>query len=100
MCVKKRGGNLELTGRISTVNLNDFHDATAPITGGQAMSYSAALNWYPNFNVLIGLNYVFMNNDKYANDKGHITINGQALKDGMPSGLDFHIVQLRTLVSF
>ena len=25
------------------------------------------LNWYPVRNVVIGLNYIYMNNDKYAN---------------------------------
>lgn len=73
----RRGGNLELAVRASNINMNDFHDARAVITGGAATSYSASLNWYPNRNVLIGLNYTYMDNDKYADDKGHITLDGK-----------------------
>lgn len=100
MAINKKGGNLEIAARVSNVNLNDFHDATAVITGGKATSYSASLNWYPNRNILIGLNYVFMDNDKYADDKGHITMGGKPLKDELKSGVDFNIMQLRLLVSF
>ena len=69
-------------------------------TGGAATSYSASLNWYPNRNVLIGLNYTYMDNDKYADDKGHITLDGKPLSQMLPSGLDFSILQLRLLLSF
>lgn len=100
MAINKRGGNLEFAARVSNVNLNDFHDATAVITGGKATSYSASLNWYPNRNILIGFNYIFMDNDKYADDKGHITVGGKPLKDALKSGVDFNIMQLRLLVSF
>lgn len=100
MTLNKKGGNLEITARVSTVNLNDFHDATAVITGGKAISYSTSLNWYPNRNILIGLNYMYMDNDKYADDKGHITMSGKPLKDVFKSGVDFSVYQLRLLVSF
>ena len=96
----RRGGNLELAVRASNINMNDFHDARAVITGGAATSYSASLNWYPNRNVLIGLNYTYMDNDKYADDKGHITLDGKPLSQMLPSGLDFSILQLRLLLSF
>lgn len=100
MRVKPKGGNLEIATRVSHVNLNDFHDASAVITGGEAYAYNASLNWYPNRNILIGLNYIFMDNDKYADDKGHITMDGKPLKQTMKSGLDFNIFQMRLLVSF
>lgn len=100
MSINKKGGNLEIAARVSNVNLNDFHDATAVITGGEATSYSASLNWYPNRNILIGLNYIFMDNDKYADDKGHITVGGKPLKNEIKSGVDFNIMQLRLMVSF
>ena len=61
---------------------------------------SASMNWYPNRNVLIGLNYTYMDNDKYADDKGHITLDGKPLSQMLPSGLDFSILQLRLLLSF
>lgn len=95
-----KGGNLEVAARVSHVNLNDFHDVSAPITGGEAYAYNASVNWYPVRNVLLGLNYTFMNNDKYADDKGHITKGGKPLSEAMKDGLDFHILQMRLLVSF
>ena len=100
MDVRRRGGNLEVAARVSTVNLNDFHEASAVITGGKAFNYTASLNWYPVRNVLIGLNYTFVDNDKYADDKGHITSNGKPLSQALKSGLDFSIFQMRLMVSF
>lgn len=97
---RRKGGNLELVGRVSHVNLNDFHDVSAPVTGGSAYAYSANLNWYPVPNIMLGLNYTFMDNDKYADDKGHITKNGKPLSETMTEGLDFHIMQLRLMLSF
>ena len=102
--VNRRGGNLEVSARVSHLNLNDFHDMSSPITGGSAYSYSANLNWYPVSNVLIGLNYLFMDNDKYADSKGQITVNtpsgNKALSEARPGGIDFHVLQLRLMVSF
>lgn len=100
MGMRRKGGNLEVAARVSYVNLNDFHDASAVVTGGKAYAYNASLNWYPVRNVLVGLNYTFMNNDKFADDKGHITKNGQPLKEAMRNGLDFHVYQMRLMVSF
>lgn len=100
MQVNSRGGNLEVVARVSTVNLNDFHDASAVITGGQAYAYGASLNWFPVRNVLFGLNYTFMDNDKYADDKGHITKDGKPLSQSLTRGIDFNIFQMRLLVSF
>ncbi|MFV0554430.1 MAG: OprO/OprP family phosphate-selective porin [Mangrovibacterium sp.] len=93
-------GNLELAARVSAINLNDFHEKTAVITGGSALNYTAALNWYPNRNVLIGFNYSFMDQDKYADDKGHITQGGISLAQAMPSGIDFSTYKLRLMISF
>ena len=95
-----KGGSLEIAGRVSHINMNDFHDERAYITGGEAMSYAVALNWMPVRNVVIGLNYTYMDNDKYADSKGQITMNGKALSEAMPDGIDFHICQLRVMVSF
>lgn len=98
--VNRKGGNLELTGRVSHLNLNDFHDITSPITGGMAYAYSASLNWYPVSNILLGLNYIFMDNDKYADSKGQITVGNRPLSEARPGGIDFHTLQLRVMVSF
>lgn len=100
MKMRRKGGNLEVAARISSINLNDFGDPSAYVTGGQATAYSASVNWYPVRNVLVGLNYTYMDNDKYADSKGQITKGGKSLKDAMPSGVDFHIFQIRTMVSF
>ena len=100
MKMRRKGGNLEVAARISNINMNDFHDPAAYITGGKAPSYSASLNWYPVRNVVIGLNYIYMNNDKYADSKGQITKGGKPLSEVMPSGIDFNVFQLRTMISF
>ena len=98
--VARRGGNLELTARVSHLNLNDFHEISSPIKGGMAYSWSASLNWYPVSNILIGLNYLFMDNDKYADSKGQITAGDKLLSEVRPEGIDFHVLQLRMMVSF
>lgn len=100
MPVRRKGGNLELAAHFSTVNLNDFHDRRAVITGGKGNAYSLALNWYPVSNIMVGLNYVYMDNDKYADNKGHVTYNGKSLSEAYASGIDFHIIQLRLMASF
>lgn len=100
MNVRRKGGNLELAARVSHISLNDFHDDRAYITGGSAISYSAALNWYPVRNIALGLNYIFMDNDKYADSKGQITQDGKPLSEARPDGIDFHIIQLRAMIAF
>lgn len=100
MDVDRKGGNLEIAARVSTVNLNDFHDPSAPVLGGKGYNYTASLNWYPVRNICLGLNYTYVDNDKYADDKGHITKGGKPLSETMPDGLDFGIWQMRFMVSF
>ena len=100
MDVRRRGGNLEVAARVSTVNLTDFHDPAAVITGGEAFNYTASLNWYPRRNVLVGLNYTYVDNDKYADDKGHVTFGGRPLSQSLKNGIDFSIFQMRLMVSF
>ena len=97
---RRKGGCLELAARVSHTNLNDFHDITSPVTGGSAYAYGVNLNWFPVPNIMFGLNYTFMDNDKYADDKGHITKDGKALSEALPEGLDFHIMQLGLMLSF
>ena len=100
MPVTRKGGNLEVAAHYSTVNLNDFHDARAVITGGAAKAYSLSLNWYPRSNLLVGLNYTFMDNDKYADAKGNVTVDGQPLSKARKDGIDFNILQLRLMAAF
>lgn len=100
MIVNRKGGNLEVSARVDHINMNDWHDSRAYITGGEAYGYTAALNWYPVSNLAIGLSYTYMNNDKYADSKGQITIGGKSLKEARPDGIDFSIFQLKTYISF
>ena len=100
MKIRRKGGNLEIAARVSNINMNDWHDSRAYITGGEATAWSASLNRYPVSNVVIGLNYTFMDNDKYADSKGQITQAGKRLKDARPDGIDFSVFQMRTLISF
>lgn len=100
MDVKRKGGNLEVSARVSTINLNDFHDPSEAILGGKGYNYTAAINWYPVRNIMIGFNYTYANNDKYADDKGHITSSGLPLSKALTKGLDFGIYQMRFMVSF
>ncbi len=95
-----KGGNLEIAARVSNINMNDWHDERAYITGGKATAWSASLNWFPIRNIVIGLNYTFVNNDKYADSKGQITGGGKSLAEVRPDGIDFSVFQLRTLFSF
>ncbi|MGM9687582.1 MAG: OprO/OprP family phosphate-selective porin [Muribaculaceae bacterium] len=100
MKTRRKGGNLELAARVSHIDMNDWHDSRAYITGGEATAWSASLNWYPVSNIVVGLNYTFTDNDKYADSKGQITANGKPLKYARPNGIDFSTFQLRTLISF
>ncbi|MFI3298698.1 MAG: porin [Rikenellaceae bacterium] len=103
MNVRKRGGNLEIMGRVSTIDMNDASDSRALIMGGSAVNYTAALNWYPVRNILISMNYIFVDNDKYADDKGDLTAaNGVPLymSPDWQNGIDFNVFQMRLLVSF
>lgn len=102
MNVRKKGGNLELVGRVSTIDMNEGNEALYPIMGGSAIIYSSAINWFPVPNILIGLNYQYVNNDKYADDKGDLTYNGKPLYEcpEFQNGIDYHSVQMRLLVSF
>ncbi|MDR1679808.1 MAG: OprO/OprP family phosphate-selective porin [Prevotellaceae bacterium] len=97
---RAKTGNLEVLGRVSTLNLNDFHDKKAVITGGSAYCYTAGINWYPTRNVLIGLNYTYTDNDKYADDNGSLQYKGQPLSKSYTQGLDFNTWQMRFLFSF
>lgn len=100
MPVRRKGGNLEIAAHYSTVNLNDFHDYRSIIYGGEAHAFSASLNWYPKTNLMVGLNYTYMNNDKYADAKGNVKYNGEALSVSKPDGIDFSILQMRLMIAF
>ena len=47
-----------------------------------------------------GLVTLSLGDDKYADSKGQITKGGKPLSEVMPSGIDFNVFQLRTMISF
>jgi len=62
---KKPGGGLELTGRISNVDLNE-----GGINGGKMVDYSFGVNWYLSGTSAVKLNYIH----SVVEDRGHANI--------------------------
>jgi len=62
---KKPGGALELTGRISNVDLDD-----GGLNGGQLLDYSFGVNWYLNATSAVKFNYIYSN----VKDNGHANV--------------------------
>lgn len=104
----KEWGDLELAARFQRMDLNDGN-----ITGGSANAYELGLNFYPNKNVKIILNYQYVDQDEFANGKG--SDKGSFYcgfdKDGKPTkvssevtgnkrGVDYHMIALRFQVAF
>ena len=48
------GGALEVTARVSTIDLND-----GPVRGGEMTDVSLGLNWYPTAATRLSLNYIY-----------------------------------------
>ena len=68
-------GNLEIAFRYEYADFNTgklFSNKIADtnIFGGSGEAYTVGLNYYPNKNVKIVLNWQYNNNDRYANAKG------------------------------
>lgn len=61
-------GAVELLARYSEMDLNDL-TATDAIKGGSAKNTTLGVNWYPNSNVRLMLDYTHVNNDEYAKPK-------------------------------
>jgi phosphate-selective porin OprO and OprP len=66
---KNSCGAFELAARYSITNLND--DAAA-IHGGKSNQVMLGLNYYPNLNIKIQLNYSYVSLDDYATSKGRM----------------------------
>ncbi|SFS64596.1 OprO/OprP family phosphate-selective porin [Lutibacter maritimus] len=65
----KEYGDLELAVRYDFVDANDFDNG---IYGGSAEGYTVGLNYHVNPNVKFMLNYIYNNNDRFANGKGKL----------------------------
>ncbi len=79
-------GAWEVGARASYISLTD---KDAAILGGNAMNYTFALNWYPNPNMAMQLNFTMVDNDDNANAKG-----------SMPNNYDFNYVQFMGKIFF
>jgi phosphate-selective porin OprO/OprP len=78
-------GALELALRYSYLDLNSF----PTLFGGREENITLAFNWYLNNYVRFMTNYVFANNDEYADDDGDLIGND-----------DINIFQIRMQISF
>ena len=106
-------GDIELVAKYEFLDLNDYEGRAADqaIYGGSAELYGAGLNFYFSKNVKIGLNYQYVNNDRYANGKGKLYVGLDA--DGNPTkdftkvtaadgkaGVNYHMLLARFQVAF
>jgi len=84
----KKYGDLELAIRYDFLDLNDFE---SEIYGGSAEGYTVGLNYHFNPNVKFMMNYVYNNNDRYANGKGKLYVGHDA--DGNLTKDPFQVVE-------
>jgi len=62
-------GALEIAARYTHTDLNDLESG---VHGGMGNQYMFGVNYYPNNNIKIQLNYSFVNLDQYATRKGNL----------------------------
>ncbi|MBQ6878955.1 MAG: hypothetical protein IJN52_01970 [Bacteroidales bacterium] len=109
-------GNLEIAFRYEYADFNtgklfSHKAADTNIFGGSGEAYTIGLNYYPNKNVKIVLNWQYNNNDRYANAKGKsyvgYDLNGAPTKDPNKvvaptgkGGVDYQMLALRFQVAF
>lgn len=109
-------GNLEVAFRYEYADFNTgklFSNKIADtnIFGGSGEAYTVGLNYYPNKNVKIVLNWQYNNNDRYANAKGKSYVGyddkGVPTRDpkkvAAPSGkggVDYQMLAVRFQVAF
>ncbi|MFC1844183.1 OprO/OprP family phosphate-selective porin [Thermodesulfobacteriota bacterium] len=71
---KGKWGAFEVAARFSTIDLNDTSvwGNNPDDNGGSADAITFALNWYINNNFMIKANYLMVDHDENANDKGNL----------------------------
>ncbi len=62
-------GAFEIAARASYLSLNDFN---AGIAGGKSNQYTLGLNWLPNVNIKIAMDYSYVTLDEHATSKGRM----------------------------
>ena len=67
---KGKNGALEIASRFSATNLNDRE-----VLGGKATAFTLGMNFYPNPNIKLMADYVWINNDMNATAKGSLVGN-------------------------
>lgn len=104
----KDWGDLEFAVRYDYLNLTDLD---AEVYGGAGEGISLGLNYYPNTNVKIMLNYTYANHDRFANYRDALFVgtdeNGVLTKDPFKvtesngsAGEDFDMILLRLEIDF
>ncbi len=90
--VKPTGENgaVELAARYSMLNLTD---EDADITGGESTSLTFGVNWYPNSNIKVMLNYSMVDNDENCDADGDFIVDAD-------EGFDYSILQMRVQAAF
>lgn len=102
----RKWGDLEILFRYDYLNLN-----CDPVTGGAVQNYTAGITYHVNDNVKFLINYIYTDNDRYANGNGQFYIGHDAY--GYPTtdysvivepvrraGVDYHSVSLRFEITF
>ncbi len=102
----KSWGDIELVGRY------DFLDLTSQkVKGGCGENYTFGINYYINHSVKVMLNYMYSNNDRYANGRGKLFVGYDV--DGVPTkdpskvaeskgkaGVDYSMLGIRFEIDF
>ena len=104
---------MELALKYEFIDMNDYEGRTTDqaIFGGSAEIYGAGLNFYFGKNIKMMLNYLYVNNDRYANGKGKLycglDANGNPTKDYTKvvaddgeAGVNYHMLLARFQVAF
>lgn len=102
----RKWGDVEVLVRYDHLDLN--YD---PIKGGASQNYTAGITYYVNDHVKLMANYIYTDNDRYANGAGQFLIGhdaygypskdySQIIEVARKAGVDYHTVSLRLEVTF
>lgn len=98
----QKGGSFEVLGRLSYASANDRrkqNTVTSPnqeILFGSSWVGTLGLNWYPNANMIVGINYNYTYADEHARGGGLFT----PATGRTEEGFGFHTLQCRVQYCF